>query len=299
MAIASALITGDDNNNHINNYPTLFGMVPFSSAEWTTDGAGGADITDSDYPAVASFDNHMANNTRPTPTAQVRWFEGTLNTSFSSVDCLFLHVPAQGHASTTITVYLSDGSTDVEITNVDTDYFQTGVRMFMPLLQISGDTGTDQRRFTGVTLVKVKFDAGGGNTGIPQVAECAVGLQSQMYAPPMYPDGDNDDAGNISVFSSQTGVQTSYSFVHGMKRLTNGLFFPDSDASQQLLDWRQYTGYGRWPFVYCPNPSSAPNTAWVMRQDDPGSFEFPLLGPNHREYILNATEQGGSLLVDE
>jgi hypothetical protein len=304
MAIASALITSAAHTDFLADRPTILGsyMGAGVTAEWTAAGDGGADITDAAYPVGALFDGHMATWTRPATASRYRYLEVSFATAIT-IDALFLHVLALNlndvtTPAVTVTVYNAGGDSVALVTEYGTAYFSTKKRLFAPDLTIAGDANTDQRQFSAITKVVIKFDAANGFTCQPQVCELIVGQQAQMPCWPLYPYDDDARASGVEKYDSPSGIGKIYETFAGAKRMDGMIVHSASTLARAQLV-RSSTRHWTRPFVWAGNPLSLPNAAYLMRPERPELFTLLRTGPDRYELPIVATEQGGSLLGDE
>ena len=304
MALPSALLTGDDVTNHAADYPAIMGTTRLSSGRWNADGnPATADASDASYPATGAYDGHCGTMTRMDAAAQVRWYVADRGANPDPLDALFLHCIEQGYASATLTVYVSDGSTDEEITSISSDHFQSSKRLFVTEMQMSGDSGDEQRQWTTARYIKLKFDAGAGHTCRPQLTEVIAGEQRQLGRLPLHPYSGIDEDTAMDASTTLAGAEsttTHYAGAHAM----SGVQYRFENTTQRDLVRSMWADCGRGarPWIWCPNPDTAPDTAYLMRWTESSPRKLRLRridGPNIWEWTINAVEQGGYLLVDE
>jgi hypothetical protein len=317
MALASAQIGSTDNGYYQADKPTMLACPPFAdggNTKWRTDGVvGSADQADADYPVQSAYDGQLATFTRPTSAQQVWYFIADLATGFWTIDAIFLHV--QDVDDTNNATYLSwdvsaDGSVWESIDNLDTHYGTTPMvnsaiyREFWPILQDSGsDSGDDQRQWTGARYLRIKFDADAGETCQPQINELIVGQQRQMPTRPLYPFGEDDDDASNEVFISQSGQRTIYQTYGGGKSIEARWVFGNATDAAKIKSGstglRADMKYGARPFIWCPNPYTAKDTAYLMTSRSPNEFRMKRTSSVQWEFQIDATETGGSYLVNE
>ena len=293
MTIGHTLITGDDAAYHALDKPALFAVRRQSVARWNDTGApAAADETDPAYPISAAYDGHFGTQTRPLGAQEIWWYVGTLDTT--TVDAILLHIYDADEAA--VTVYLSDGATDHPITSIASDYFATAKRLFCPKLWIASDSEDDQRRFTGVLYIKIRF-VKSASTCTPAVTEVAAGRQRQLRRMPLEPYDDAARRSGLGEYESKSGIVTKQGNFLGKFALSADWSTEESQMGALFRDWWSDTKYGLLPFIWCPAPKSAPNSATLMVSGS--DFNLPRVKANIREISVRAIEQGGSLLVDE
>lgn len=262
MALDSALISGADLTGYFSGCPMLLKTGLATTCKWCNTGASGDDDdTDTDYPVSAAYDGHSGRATRPNDAQQVWWFRAVLPSSTVYVDSFFIHLLDldESDVETTTTIYISDESTDEQITSWDNASLELvdgspAKRMFVGQMYKSGDTSADRRRWTGATVLKIKFDAGAGNTCRPQLLEVAVGRGYVFPHQPLYPDDELNRTSSWDTAETVSGIVQNY--IHHIGRQTGSCRFqPNSAASAQNLfyAWNS-TNYGASPFVWARRP---------------------------------------------
>jgi len=295
MALDSAIIT-ENAAYYLADYPQFVACNKFTSAsKFDADGAvGGDDDTDTAYPIQAISDGHNGSYSRPDAAAQVHWLLCVFEAA-ATVDCLFIAIQSTGHATCEVTAYVTDGSTTEQISNFDTDYFDSNKRVYMPKLQASGDTGTQQRQWTGVTRLVLKFDAGAGHTCRPLITEVIAGQQCQMPSPPLYPYGDSDKLSQVERGESKSGIISLYKDWSGKQSLASKWLLADPAKIKALA---VATDYFTRPVLWVPNPYTIPGNAYIM-VPEAHDLKLPRPEVNKYEWEFNAVEQGGSLVSAE
>jgi hypothetical protein len=239
----------------------------------------------------------MASYTRPNAAQQVWWLRCVLAAA-STVDAVFIHALTMAHATTTVTVYVSDDSTDDAVSTIDADLWDGGgLRLFEPCMQKTGDSAGQQRQWTGATVIKIKFDAGVGHNCRPQVTEVVAGQQRQLAVNPLYPYDPYASESVVEQSESKAGVVTTYKEVGGRKVVEADFKLYNTTQAGIINSLWDDTDKGTRPVVWCPNPSTDPNRAWLLRMAP--ALALPRRGPNEYGWQLKGIEQGGSLLCTE
>jgi len=298
MTISNAAVGATANGYYLADKPSMLACSRLTSAKWCDTGAAADDDhTDTDYPVTALDDGHSAVYTRGNQAQQVWWLRCTLNTAQQIVDSIFMLATNLADVDT-ITFYASDDSTNNEITSLAKADFSAYGRLFSPALLMTGYSGTQQVQWSGCTVIKIKFDAGGGDTCRPLVWEFAAGEQCQMPIQPNYPFDPDELEGGFEETESQSGVVSTVGKYTG-KRILNASFFSGSDTvDTAVLRFYRETVCGRNPFVWCRLPYSLPNVAFQMRMSNP-ALSRPKQALHNRTWELPAKEQGGRLYEDE
>jgi hypothetical protein len=295
MALASAIITTDA-AYYLADSPQFVACNKFTSAsKFDSDGAiAGDDDTDPLYPIQAISDGHNGSYSRPDAVAQVHYLICVFEAA-ATVDCLFVAMQSTGHATCTISAYLVTGGDSQQITNFDADYFDTHKRMYMPMLQTTGDTGTQQRQWTGVARLILKFDAGAGHECLPLVTEVIAGQQCQMPSPPLYPYGDSDKVSQVERGESKSGIVSLYKDWSGKQRLESKWLLASPTKVKALA---VATDYFARPVLWVPNPYTLPGNSYIMVPES-SDLKLPRPEVNRYEWEFLATEQGGSIVSAE
>jgi hypothetical protein len=315
MALATSQLGATDNAYYVADRPTMLACPIFEAGtRWNADGdIGTADDSDSDYPVPAAYDGAMHTYTRGAQQQQVWYFIAELPTGFRTIDAVFVHIQdVDSDANVTMTAAVSDDGSDWTgpppggdvISNISETLGDGQLyRFFFPELERAGDSGDDQRQWTGAKYFRLGFDAGGGQVCRPQLNELIIGQQRQMPTNPLYPLGEDDDDARNEVFVSRSGVRTIYQNFGGAKSLAaRWVFGTATDAAKiksAATGLRADMSYGARPFVWCPAPYTAPNTAYLMALRSPNDFRMPRTSSVQWEWALDAVEQGGALVVDE
>ena len=299
MAIESTVITGDHATGYSADAPCLAASTRGTAGRWNADGnPATADASDAAYPATAAYDGNYSTITRMAAGA-TRWYVLTLPSS--TVDCISVHVHDAGLAGgatyAEMTAYLSDSEatpTDLEITGITSArarFDGNPQRLFVPRLQISGDTGDTARRFTGAVYLKLKFVADAG-TCRPQLSECHAGRARQMQRRYLYPDNERALVGNNRLHTATSGLVTRYQVHGGLIRLDERFALTSSTEADEMASWFEDTSHGLHKTIWCPRPKSAPDTYALINMDT-DALNLPRQHVGQWDFRLQGLEDGG------
>jgi hypothetical protein len=306
MAVTVTTITGIDATHFQRGEPAFLAAPIPTAARWTDTGnPTAASKNDAAFPVQAAYDGHMGSITRPNAAQQTWWFTATLP-SPNIVTAIFLglRTTAMNGASCTTTVYVSDTTTDagdVAITGAfDADHFGAGAakRLGAAMLQVSGDSGTTQRKFSGVAYIKIKFDAGAGKTCRPQITELIAGQLRQLDRLPLHPYSQYALDTRVDSHLAANGAESVVVHYAGARNLEGVEWQFDADMRDRIVSLWGDCGYGARPVVFLEDASD--ETAPLLLRLT--SKELRLLrvnGPYSWAWTLNAVEQGGTLEVDD
>lgn len=151
-------------------------------------------------------------------------------------------------------------------------------------------TGSTARRYTAVQYMAfyVYF---GGAAQTPQLGELFLGRSYQLPFAPEFPDDPDHDRRKSATTETESGVITETVHNAGKYVLSANIVTDGDTEAQVMKDFWKATGRGKFPFIWIPKPTSAPNTFYLMKFAD-DEFRFPKVYPSRREWQLNAIEQG-------
>ena len=263
------------------------------ASEWRTGGsfAAGADATDANYQARRAYDGFTDLATRPN-AAGVTWYymidASTAGVTFDGAMILGHNFGTIG--GLTVTLQISDSSTFV--TNlIDIAVWTPGtsnVRLVDLVLESGGETA---QRYSTVPYVRLKIT---GTSGVPEIGELVLFKRMQLQYKPSIPYDDQKLWQNSGQFLSASGVRQDYVRSRAGRRLEASLTVTSTAKIAEVRTWFDDTQQGTRPFVWSENPNSAPSTQTFLMSLDGENKElaFDEVGPNHRELVLGATEQG-------
>ena len=301
MAVGSSLKTGAEHDNHVANQPTLLGQRYLTDGRWNQDGdPTTADDSDTAYPASAAYDGNCGTMTRPASAQTIWYYIGWL--PVTTLDAIFIHVLSGegGDGTPRFSAQLLDAAFNaLEIELCGSEWFICNKRLFVPDIKISGDSGNDQREFTAAVYVRLKFDCTvSGGDGRPQISEIITGNQRQLSRGPLYPYDVLNRNAMIQAHSSASGIITSITHFENKLDLRADFSLDGTAQRNQITSFWADIGGGARPFIWCPQPQSAQNTAWLMTSRKK-LLELPRIEYAIWNWSLDTIEQGGYLLGDE
>lgn len=158
-------------------------------------------------------------------------------------------------------------------------------------------TGSVARRYSDVDYIRFTL-ASPSPVDIPKIGEIILGRRYQLKRQPNRPFDNHALSGDIVRSTSASGVITSTERSFGAFHLNGNWPIEDTSDQADIIAFHKGIRGGAHPFVWCQNPSTAPNSFHYMYLDEP-SLSFPQTGPYVRPLSLAATEQGPHYLAEE
>lgn len=294
MAYAAANVAAADLALAAADKPMLGALVVYSAtaAEWRTSGsfASGSDGTASGYAASRAYDGYTDLVTKPS-SSTTDWYY-MLNLSAGSVS--FDGVAILGHNFGTIgglTVSLQIANNNAFSTNLITiSQWSPGTSNARLIdIELESGGGTAQE-YSDVEYIRLRVN---GTSGAPEIGELALFNRTQLPWRPDRPYNKNATAQQATIRRSDSGVVTSYTRSRGAKKLSATLTVNGSSKIEEVHSWWDDTRQGTRPFVWLEEPYSNAQDLCLMSfaEDDP-ELQFDEIGPNIRELVLDAVEQG-------
>ncbi len=276
---------------------------PVSDPRWVNSAAGNYtddDWTDSQYPTSFLYDGHGHLRSRPA-YAQMPYIysgEGYWRLPFridpdTDFDCAAIIGHNLGTIGGSFIVALqvddrADFATALQIatwTPVTTDRRLSSV--------VLKHTGTDARRYSGYTYGRVILEHNNTDAFLPQIGEVWLGRRRQITHKPRIPYDDASFDGRTIDVETESGAHVSYVQFRGRRTLAASIRTDDTTEIADIRSWFSEADYGMRHFLWIEDPST-PSTVnantYLMRLSEMGRLTFPLGGPTHREWTLEALE---------
>lgn len=289
-AAEQALVTNDK--------PVLIGSNAIESAgqaKWLTGASDNidtaTDLAHADFPSTRAYDRLAHSVTKPASAAATYYFSVGLQTTAPDYDCVMIAGHNFGGVGMTLTIEISDTNTFGSPSTIAT---WTGEQPSTRLVKFDlHHTGSDPMRYTVDTdsphakYVRIKIAKTSG-TMTPEIGEFWLGRRRHL---PYKFDQVLDDKRTVSRvadFEARSGVTTRYTYNRGQAR-RSGTTLIDGAANIATVDsWWSECEQGAKPFLYCENPSTAPEATQLMHHL--GGLDFPQTQPSARQLTLELRE---------
>lgn len=268
-----------------------------TASRWTASALGVEDIADASlvdtaYPTSNAWDGKTHLDTQPSTAGTTR----TLIYDFGATGLTFDFAAIIGHnfftLSATATLAISD------LPDFDTGAGASrriALAAWTPAnnnriidLQL-GTNNNGNNRYSGVRYVALQVT---GSSGKPAVGELILGRRRQLFGLPMQPFDTSSSFATTEDFVARSGARTRYLYNKGGRRLEGVLQGHTSTYTGNVGSWFADTDYGHRPFIWIPNPGTAPSTFMMMYLDESSMMHPYVDGPNERRFNMRATEQG-------
>lgn len=262
-----------------------------STCQWRTTGswASGSDGTDANGAIDYLADGFSDTRSYPS-SAQDPWYLifdfGSPGIAFDSV--FILNHNLNSISGMVVTLQIADSNTYV--TNLATLATWTPGSSNKRLVALEMDhVGSSIRQYSAVRYVRLKFDPSTG--AIPKVGEVIFGNRKQLKHNPTIPWDEYERKSVFTETISYSGRKSKVVHYRGQRMMQAALHPAESSYITDL--WNFYktdTVHGTLPFMWVDQPHTSPQGANFLQMDP--SFSFPRQGPNLRELVLKAEEQG-------
>ena len=309
MAWSSTALTAESLSRFAADKPiigvnSLIAGYTANSGVWSKGTSGTISSTqeeDADGPVEYIFDGATHLQTYPDETNTTGW---TLAIRTSPIEFDFIAIMNTNlatHSFGNMTVQISDEPTfavndaesGVPATTISSVGEADGRKVDFTLFH----TGSAARRYSDVEYIRFTW-ASPSPAQIPKIGEIILGRRYQLKRQPDRPFDNHALSGDIVRSTSASGVITSTERSFGAFSLNGNWPIEDTSDQADIIAFHKATRGGARPFVWCQNPSTAPNSFHYMYLDDP-SLAFPQTGPYVRPLSLAATEQGPHYLAEE
>ena len=281
-----------------NDKPVLIGSNAVESADhakWLTGATdnvtSATDLANADFPTTRAYDRFLHSVTKPGSAAGTYYLAFDLGTSAPDYDCAMIAGHNFGGVGMNVYIEISDTANFSSPLTI-AHWFGSMPSTRLVKFDLK-HTGSDPMRYTVdsttpiAQYVRIKIAKTSG-TMVPEIGEFWLGRRRHL---PYKFDNTLDDKrteSKVADFEARSGVTTRYTFNKGQAKRT-GTTLIDGTANIATVDsWWSECAQGSKPFLYCENPSTAPENTQLMHQL--GGLDFPQTLPNARQLTLEMRE---------
>lgn len=272
--------------NHVRSLTSSTLQWRTGTATW----AAGSDGTAAQGPVDYLADGLLDQRSYPASSADP-W---TLLLDFGASGVDFDSIVIANHnfasiAGMVVTVQIAD--TTNFVTNLQTLASWTPGTSTKRLVALELDhTGANSiREYTTVRYVRIVMNP--TSAAVPSIGELYFGSRKQLKHNPSYPWDERARSSRWEQTTTYGGRKNRVVHFRGMRRLEARLLPSETAYIDDLWDlYKTDTLHGTNPFVWFDKPNTDPQGAPLMMF--PEDFDYPRQGPNHRELVTLAEEQG-------
>lgn len=291
MAYSAANVAAADLTLAAADKPMLGALVVYAptAVEWSEGGSfAGADVTASGYPGSRAYDGLVSVETKPASTDTDYFYLLDLSGDPITFDGAMILGHNFGTAGVTAaTLQIADDSAfSTNLVSVAT-WSSPGTGR---LVDLALGSGTAQR-YTDVSYVRLYIQSSPAAT--PQFTELALFKRTQLQWRPNRPYDETLTAQRSNQTRTDAGETTAYVSSRGARRVLATVPVTSAAKITEVKTWWTDTRHGTRSFVWVEYPSSAPSTTtYLVSIDGDPELEFNETGPNFRELMIDAVEQG-------
>lgn len=287
MAFGSGALTANEIADFAADKPlAAVQTVPMGSdVRWTEVGTFVAtDRTDADYPTSWAYDGYPDYKTQPDSTAASTWY---LIYDFGAgneidLDCAFII----GHNFGTLSL------TTVQVEIADDSLFTVNLTTIADFGSPADDTrlvdySLNALRYTNIRYLRLKLSRGSNFT--PEIGELFLGRRRQLGRKPDRPFDDYARARRASVAETLGGKTHSVLHYDGKFMLEASWILDDATY---VSDWKAFGQACTGPFVWSYDPTTYPDSWYLMTLGDLDMWALPMVEPSAYEAFLSGAEQG-------
>jgi hypothetical protein len=265
-----------------------------ADARWSaTKDIGGADVTDSDYPASRAFDEFSHLDTRVNAGATSRFLCFDLGATAREVDCVIIMGHILKDFTGTVKVHFSTAADFTDSVQVATS--TPGNNNKLVFLVLESGEGTAQR-YTDARYIALEMTS--GSSSLFRASEVIVGRRRQLKRGPLEGYDKFHLRSEVDTFRSASGVSTHY-VKYENQRIFRATFRAHETSYVSDLEtfWETDTVGGTKNFWWIEEPTTSPNDA-VWYHPEP-ELTGAAIGPHERLFNIAAREQGPDFLTEE